>query len=141
MSKLTSDEAAETAPVIRDLIKHENELVNQRLTWLIQSQALFFAALGFSWASAPTALNMLFAFLGIATSISLWSAISMYSPAVRNLATWWENNAPADYLSRPLVQGLSFPSKGIAKALRPWRALPFLFCLAWCMVVIIALCR
>jgi hypothetical protein len=34
---------------IRELIRHENELINQRLTWLGTFQGLLLAALAFAW--------------------------------------------------------------------------------------------
>lgn len=34
---------------IRNLIRHENELINQRLTWLGTFQGLLLAALAFAW--------------------------------------------------------------------------------------------
>jgi hypothetical protein len=70
--------------VVREQIHHENELVNQRITWLIQSEGLLFAALAFAWEKSAK-LSVLLAILGIATALSIGTAIFMYSPAVRGL--------------------------------------------------------
>jgi len=34
------------AIIVREMIRHENDLVNHRLTWFCQVQGLLFAALG-----------------------------------------------------------------------------------------------
>ena len=33
--------------IIRSMIQHENQLINERLTWLLTFQGLLLAALGF----------------------------------------------------------------------------------------------
>ena len=135
---MTKKEADERAPVIRELIKHENDLVNQRLTWLAQTQALLFAALGFSWKQAPMMLTLLIAFVGLATTLSIGSAIALYSPTVRGLAQWWEKNRPSDYPDGPHVIGLWSPPTGYRRLLRPWLALPWIFGVAWIGVLVLA---
>lgn len=123
---------------IRDLIKHEDELVNQRIGWLMQVQGLLFAALGFAWGNATFPLIALLACLGIATALSIWSAISLYSPAVHELREWWKKHRPADAFDGPDIIGLWLPSSYTGKLLRPWRAMPLIFILAWAGVVAIS---
>jgi len=133
--------------VIRDLIKDENDLVNQRLGWLIQMEGLLFAALAFVWNrapngdAAPKGLTILLAFLGIATVVSLWSALSLYSPAIRDMKKWWEDHQPEGTIDEPEgkgVIGMWHPSEGIGELLRPWRALPIIFVTAWVGVLILS---
>ncbi|MFO1417454.1 MAG: hypothetical protein U1E83_02175 [Methylotetracoccus sp.] len=128
--KLSLEQVDKVEPVIRELIRHENDVVHQRLTWLIQSQGLLFTALAFAWEKEPRFALML-SILGIATSLSIWSAISLYSPAVRGLYDWWETNVPDEYKKGRLVMGSWSPSKGVPRIFRPWRALPFIFIVAW----------
>jgi len=139
LKRLSVDEAQAWQPVIRELIKHENDLVNQRLGWLIQMQAILFAALAFAWKGAPASFTILLSILGLATAASLWSAIALYSPAVRGLHDWWSNHRPQGIVEGPDVMGLWEPSKGIRWCLRPWRALPAIFIVAW-LGVLILLC-
>jgi len=40
------------ASTIRQMIAHEDDLINHRLTWLAQLQGFLFAALGFAWEKA-----------------------------------------------------------------------------------------
>jgi hypothetical protein len=126
------------AVAIRDLIKHENDLVNQRIGWLVQTQGLLFAALAFAWEKAPK-LSYILSGVGIATAISIASAIALYSPTVRRLNALWLERAPeAERLHRP-INGDAPPSTGVLKMLRPWRALPFVFVSTWAAVVLIKL--
>jgi ABC-type amino acid transport system permease subunit len=136
--KLSVQNAQAWQPVIRELIKHENDLVNQRLGWLIQMQALLFAALAFAWKSAPMALTILLSILGIATAISLGFALALYSPAIRGLKEWWSHHRPDGVIEGPDVIGLWAPSEGIEWYLRPWRALPVIFIIAWVGVLVLS---
>jgi len=135
---LLKDQVDKAESAIRELIRHENDVVHQRLTWLIQSQGLLFAALAFAWQKAP-ALAIMLPVLGIATALSMWAAIANYSPAVRGLRNWWEINVSDEDKKGRLVIGRWAPSKGINKSLRPWRALPIIFIAAWIIVLLIRL--
>ncbi len=139
MAGMTKEQAEDRAPVIRDLIKHENDLVNQRLTWLTQTQALLFAALGFSWENSPLLLTLLIAVIGLSTTWSIGSAIAVYDPSVRRLYQWWKDNLPAEYPAGPHVIGIWLPPSGCRKYLQPWRALPWIFAAAWIGVLGIAI--
>lgn len=136
--RLSQAEGLAWQTVIRNLIKHENELVNQRLSWLVQIQGLFFAALAFAWERAPRELTFLLAILGIATAVSLWTALGLYSPAVRGLRAWWQEHRPEGSIEGPDVIGLWRPSQKLGRLLRPWRALPCIFIAAWIGVIVVA---
>jgi hypothetical protein len=133
IAQLSADEAREWHAVVREQIRHENELVHQRLTWLIQLQGLLFAALAFAWGKGE-ALVCLISFLGVGTAVSLWSALRHYGPAVRQLAQWWSVRRPDDFAG-PDVIGLWAPSDRLARWLRPWRFLPWVFVAAWVFVL------
>ncbi len=78
--------------------------------------------------------------LGIAVALSLWTAISMYSPAVRGRVKWVEERLPEGVaLDEVLVMGRRAESSGIGKFMRPWRALPMIFILGWIAVGVIAI--
>jgi hypothetical protein len=36
----------------REMVRHENELMNHRVSWLLTLQGLLFTALGFAWDKA-----------------------------------------------------------------------------------------
>src|SRR5215831_12840120 len=108
---------------VRELIHHENELINQRIGWLVQSEGLLFAALAFSWQRAPR-LSYILAAVGIATAVSIGSVTYLYGPAIRNVKKFWEDHVPEDRRKNRLIIGLSTPSGPLLKLLHPWRALP-----------------
>jgi hypothetical protein len=133
---LTPDEIDKAAAVVRELMEHEAELLNHRMGWLVQTQGLLFASLAFAWdKSAP--LAFLLAGLGIATAISLGWATALVSLASKSIYKWWTENVPAEERERRLVVGLWGPSRGVMRMLRPWRALPLIFVIAWIGVIIL----
>lgn len=83
------------ASIVREMIRHENDLVNHRLTWLCQVQGLLFAALGVTLTndfSDEIAIRPILIFIGIAVSIS--SAIGLKS------ANYAINELKTDFIER-----------------------------------------
>ncbi len=139
MQILTEEQIAELVPVIRKLIMHENELVNQRIGWLLQSQGLLFAALSIAWADVPKSLILVLAVLGITVALSLWTTLRMYNPAVKGRVNWLEERLPEGRsLDDLLIIGRRAEVRGLRKLFRPWHALPLIFTLGWIAVGIIA---
>lgn len=137
---MTNEELEKKAAVARDLNCHEAELLNHRMGWLVQTQGLLFAALAFSW-DKESRLSILLAVLGIASSISLGLATSLVSKASKSIYEWWESLASEEERAKFLVVGLWGPSKSIKRLLRPWRALPIIFAVAWIGVIILRITK
>lgn len=76
----------EDAEIIRQVICHEDDLIDQRFTWLCQIQDFLFAALAFAW-KEPTAnrLTQLLCLLGITVSVTSWFALRSAWLGVTNL--------------------------------------------------------
>jgi hypothetical protein len=55
----TEDEARFWHNSLREQITQENNLLDQRLTWLIQGQGLLFAALAFAWGETTLVIFLL----------------------------------------------------------------------------------
>src|SRR3954467_13544460 len=87
---------ANAADTIREMIKHEGDLVNHRISWLVTLQGLLFAALGFGWQTNKVLIGIIGA-LGIATSFSTWTVLRLGSLASYTLLTKWDDNKPTDY--------------------------------------------
>lgn len=135
---LTPEEIDKAADAVRELTEHEAELLNHRMGWLVQTQGLLFASLAFAWdKSAP--LVVLLAGLGIATAISIGVVTSWVSQAAGSIYNWWTENVPEEERARRLVIGLWAPSRGVIRMLRPWRALPLIFVIAWTGVIVLRL--
>lgn len=117
--------------VVRSMIQQENELINQRLSWLTTVQGLLFTALGFSWekTGAHRLVNVLI-FLGVAISVIVLQAITFATMAMWRLHHWWEQNKPASYKG-PDIIGLPPPKIITAKYIGAWSFIPLLFIIAW----------
>jgi hypothetical protein len=141
---------------VRELIMNESERVNERIGWLLQTQALLFAALAFAWDSAPK-LSYILAAVGMATALSFGSVLHIGSGAIGNLVKWFEHRVPADQRDNRLVIGrdwirehtpparrgrtrVVFGQLGFFRSLLflavPWKALPVVFMLAWVGVIL-----
>jgi hypothetical protein len=133
--------ARETAQTIRYMLQREEDLLHNRISWLMTIQGLLFTGLGFAWDKKDASgLIMAFAFLGIFVSLSAHSILPFYSKASKELIAWWDANKPSDYTG-PDVVGFRSAHKGIFWLVRPWRSLPFIFIIGWILILIFHLSR
>ncbi len=131
----------ETAKTIRYMLQREEDLLNNRISWLMTIQGLLFASLGFAWDKKDASgLIIVFALLGIFVSASARTIFPFYSKASKELIAWWDAYKPSDYQG-PDVVGFRSTHSGISWLIRPWRALPFIFMIGWILIVIAHLAR
>ena len=122
------------ADVVRSMIRHENDLFNQRIIWMTSIQGFLLAAAGFSWSKPDTReLILVICVVGLITSVSLMRAIYAGDSAIKGLILWWDKNKSPDYAG-PDVIGVRSDSLGF---LYPWITLPPLFLVAWILVITI----
>jgi len=113
----------------RDLIQHENDLTNHRLTWLLTAEGLLFAALGFGLSKdnpkVGEHLIPVLSLVGITLAASASIVLDAADAAICRLsaAAPLENDKEADVLG---YRGL--PMLGL---LAPWRIYPPMFIVAW----------
>lgn len=122
------ESASVNQSITRDLVKHENDLINHRLTWFITIQGLLFAALGFAWGKED-ARQLIFVLcpLGMLTSVSTAFALWGAAAAIERLCN-----------GRGLVgQAVIGRQAGIARFAYPWFTFPVFFGLAWGAVLLI----
>ena len=136
----------EDAAIIRAMMDSENRMLNDRNNWLVTIQGLFFAALGFAWDKADTkGLIAIVSLLGIAVALSAWTSFTLSNAARRELAELWTELKPDDYVGPDVIGKRSFNQETLARkverSLRPWRALPFIFIIAWFFVLLFTLAR
>jgi hypothetical protein len=123
--------------IVRAMIKSENELINQRMSWVSAFNGFLFAATAFAWDKSSVLVAVL-AILGIAVSLLSGAALLAANSAFRGLYAWWQENKPADYTG-PDVIGLPPRYSGKpGRWLNFWSVIPVLFACAW---VIIAITR
>ena len=123
------------AQIIRQMIYHENELLNNRITWFVMLQGLLFTALAFSLAVEDAAFFVyLLSGLGIVLSISTLYTIRSGLKALKSLRGWWDDNKSMDY-DGPDVVGRRPDSKSIPW-LRSYVFFPICFIVAWAFIAI-----
>ncbi len=112
--------------VVRELIKHENELVNHRLTWFITLQGLLFAALGFAWDKADSkGLIFVFCGLGVLSAASTATVLHGGAMAVGRLS---KSQSPSNKVIGRIAPWYE-------RVIYPWYAFPVLFALGWLLIV------
>ncbi|WP_156500124.1 hypothetical protein [Ectothiorhodospira sp. BSL-9] len=125
------------AQVIREMIKHEANVSNHRLTWLAALQGLLFAALGFFWCSEGAGPYILIlSVLGVFSSASSLYSLWLAHRATENILISWNANK-LDTYNGPDVIG-AFVT-GSSRWFLPWFCLPLLLILAWSSFLLIAL--
>jgi len=123
------------AQVVREMIRHENELMNHRISWFNTLQGLLFAALAFSWDKAEGGgLVYIFSALGTLLCLSTFYSLRANLLAISTLRHWWDNNRATDYHG-PDVIGRRPDQKSIP-LLRPYVAFPAAFGIAWIWIVV-----
>jgi hypothetical protein len=74
----------------REMVRHENELMNHRVSWLLTLQGLLFTALGFAWDKADAhALIYVFCATGAVVAISSQTVLNGARQAIDQLRQWW----------------------------------------------------
>jgi hypothetical protein len=116
------------AEVVRQMIEHESEVTNHRLTWLVTLHGFLFAALGFAWKDGQILIPIL-AILGVATSGSMLIPLYSADAAIRNLVREWKANKPEQYRGPDVIGYHS--DKLIIRIFVPWIFLPVLLAAAW----------
>ncbi|MBF0554599.1 MAG: hypothetical protein HQK96_08620 [Nitrospirae bacterium] len=128
-------ELAAMQVVIRDMIKDENALTNNRMTSMIAINALLFTALNYTWEKTDAkALSHLISIVGWVASIFNVVMIILSSRAIQRLLLLWRFIRPENY-EGPGVMGAEPPFKRDKKAIflyvTPWVILALLFFGAW----------
>ena len=120
--------------VTRQLVQHEDSLRDQRVNWLLASQGLLYASLGFIWDKSPL-VALVIAFVGVAICVSIGGSLLTSTAAVRRICSDWEERKPSDY-NGPRVIGIRSaedPHRW-ARRLYPWNLLPWVLLASWLVV-------
>ena len=121
--------------VIREMIRHEDVLLNQRLTWMWTLQGLLFGATSVLWDKDSPAV-MLIGLVGLLSCISIGYSLARGLRAVRELL-----GVAADHKKR-LGEGAEIPPTIGARTkatewLLPGRFLPWVFGVSWVLVIVL----
>lgn len=127
----TEDKWPET---IRDLIKHENELIANRFTWTAAFQGFLFTALAFSWDKSVNqhSLVILLCLLGISLAgLSFLSLLLAHIAISRLLNKWSEHNKHNSNKDDLLPVWGWIELNSLLGITAPWLILPIFLVLAW----------
>ena len=124
------------ANVIREMIRHEDDLLLGRTNWLMTLQGLLFAALAFGW-DRPW-LPFLIVALGILFSTLFIPYLNLSEQAIAQLLGWWKENG-AGY-DGPPITGLEYKNiPGVLSKILPWNLMPYVFIVAWLVFLLVQL--
>lgn len=127
----------DVANIIRAMIVHEDDLVNQRMTWFLTIQGLLFAAMAFAWGKDGVLIWGVLAPLGIAISVSFHFTLNLGPAAVTELRESWDKYK-GEY-DGPDIVGKRVSRK--VNIIWPWQSLPICVSTAWIAAGIIRVFR
>jgi hypothetical protein len=125
----------EDADRVRTMIRHEDDVMNHRLSWFVALNGLLFASLGFSWGDAPELIPVLAA-VGAVSSLSWIVPLFLSDSAIRRLVEDWRRNKPHNYRGPDVIAQPPMPR--LAHLFLPWLLLPVLLAAAWTAVWVIS---
>jgi hypothetical protein len=145
-AKNDASKTDEYAEAVRSMIAHEDNLLNNRMNWLLVVQGLLFTALAGTFKEAvspiPGFVYVLIAF-GFLISISSKVAFISSDRAIRNLLGYWHEHLKSTnrrWQDFPPVIGAAVHERALMRLdrfLSPRNLLPWAFSLGW--IVILAL--
>ncbi|HEY3723766.1 MAG TPA: hypothetical protein VGN59_10455 [Acidimicrobiia bacterium] len=115
--------------ILREMIRHEDTLRDNRLGYLLTLNGFLFAALAFSWKTrvGSVGLIVLLAVVGFVVGISGMAAQEISNQAVDKLRALAEGDA-----GESLIVGLTGAETAQwADSWAPWNALPKVFVFVW----------
>lgn len=126
---------------VRQMVQHETELVNHRMTWFLTSQGIFFAGLAVVWGK-DLRFTLTIVVVGLVASVSTQVSVQAAIRAVQGLEQCWIDKAQelqVDLSSVPPVNGLYRTQIRLhEKLLFPWRLLPWFLAVTWLAVGVMA---
>ena len=126
----------EKISIIRDMNRHENELLNQRLTWLGVFNGLFFTSLGIIINNnAFNTIYFLICFTGLFVSISIGVGCDKANRAIDELEKEFEKINPNMDNALYVIGVAKF--KHIFSFFMPGFAIPSIFILVWTILIFV----
>ena len=114
---------------IHELIKHEDQLLNHRLTWMWTLQGLLFTAIGFLWKSSDFPVIVI-ACVGLASCLTIGYSIRRGMAAILQLLNKAGEYKKLKEVDCNLPPTIGSRSKAITWLL-PGYSLPWIIGLAW----------
>jgi len=119
---------------IRQMLAHENNLVNNRYTWMLATQSLLFGALGVFW-DKDIVVELVICSVGLCSTCSVFYALYLANRSIWNLVKDWESYCESnkDACELPPIYGLrwEWPQWPC-----PWLFVPPVVIVAWLVILI-----
>ena len=141
-------ETAEFAAIIRDMIRHEDTLRDQRLGWLFALNGFLFAGLSVAWPDENSGpLVIVLAVVGVLVAISSAAVLARSAVAIDKLAARASERTARDEEEVPPV--IALRSKELQEdngasrwvkatgPLVPWKMVPKVLALAWAVLPVL----
>ena len=126
------------AEVVRTMIRHENDLVNHRLTWLLTLEGFLFAGSGLLWNTLldnKPDIVFLFSITGMVAACSAAVVLDAACYTIMDLDHWWQNHKPNDFYG-PDVIGFR-GHRWLFALFAPWRLIPPTLVVVWLLLFLI----
>ena len=125
---------ADTAEVLRAMLRHESEQADRRVSWLGMFQGLLFAALAFAWDKAPSLINLV-AIVGCCVAVLVFCGTLAGTFAIERIRGQWRRLIPEDYNGADPMG--FYPDRAPWSVyLSPENLLPVVFAIAWMWVLV-----
>lgn len=125
---------------IRELLVHEDNIINNRMAWLGVFQGLLFASLAFAWQKQDAKwLVEIFSLFGTIISGLILSTLLTSTVASWRLLQLWDARKPENYDGPDLI---GFAPKGrnlLLMLIAPWNLISLCFVAVWGFVLWIIL--
>lgn len=110
----------------REMRRHENDLINHRITWMVTFHSLLVAAVSFSWGK-DAFLVVGFTVAGAIISASSGVSILIAEKSQLQIDSWWNKHASELQGKLPIA----YEANRFFKLFLPWRFWPLLTLLGW----------
>jgi hypothetical protein len=125
------------AEIYRALIRHENDLTNQRTTWMLVTQGILLAAMATLLNVDRMLLTLVLSAVGYLTAMSVGQALKNSEDSRQFVKNEWEERLRrrgyTPYVDFAPLDGRN-PAQNIDPKFFPWRFLPKLFKATWLVV-------
>ena len=135
MNDKDHDDIRAFVSVVREMIRHEDVLLNQRLTWMWTLQGLLFGATSVLWGKDWRGV-VIIALVGLLSCISIGYSLSRGLKAVRELLGMAADRKKELGESVKIPPTIGARSKAI-EWLLPGYFLPWVFGVAWVLVIVL----
>lgn len=131
-------EPSEYAQILREMIRHENELTNHRLGWMSTFNGLLFGVVSFLLKDIKhIEIIPSVCFVGLAIDFSIFLSLCASETVKKSLNNLWRHKHIST-AEIPPVWGWCVQSTKdrISRLFMPWFLLPFTFIVAWILILI-----